>query len=186
MDVLNQLSTIYNDWLDKEKITEKETFIISRSGMHSGISVFKSQTGKIFLQYTYWFENIEDITNSIKQVYVELKDSILEDFINVYMVNNDEKAKISCYLNGDVVGSIIYPGLKKISYIDSPYWIGCGGMFTEDIESRGIGDFEYDIIFSVKKRLSNLDIDDILENYYLKYSDLIFENYRVFKESWEL
>jgi hypothetical protein len=153
--------------IDKEKLTEKEAFILSRSGMHSGISVFKNEIGKVFLQYTYWFKNDEDGTNYIKQVNTELSDTLLENYINVYMVNNDEKSKISCYLNGDIVGSIVYPGFKKISYVDSPYWIGCGSMFTEG-DSKGIGDFEYDVVFSVKKRLSNIYVDDILKNYLAK------------------
>jgi hypothetical protein len=171
--------------IDKEKLTEKEAFILSRSGMHSGISVFKNEIGKVFLQYTYWFKNDEDGTNYIKQVNTELSDTLLENYINVYMVNNDEKSKISCYLNGDIVGSIVYPGFKKISYVDSPYWIGCGSMFTEG-DSKGIGDFEYDVVFSVKKRLSNIDVDDILKNYYSTYSETVFETYKVFSKSWEL
>lgn len=170
--------------INKETVTEKESFILSRSGMHSGISVFKNEIGKVFLQYTYWFKNEEDDTNYIKQVNTELSDLLLEDYINVYMINNEEKSKIACYLNGDIVGSIVYPGLKKVSYVDAPYWIGCGSMFTEG--DNGIGDFEYDVIFSIKKRLSNLDIDDMLQNYYTEYSDTVFETYKVFKKSWEL
>jgi hypothetical protein len=165
--------------LDKEKITEKEAFIISRSGMHSGISVFKNEIGKVFLQYTYWFENPEDKTNSIKQIHIELQDSMFEDFIDVYMTNSDDKSKITCHLNDEIVGSMIYAGLDKVNYTDSPYWFGCGSMFTEE-DARSIGDFEYHIVFSVSKKLTMLQIKDLVENYDKKYTKIIFETYKVF------
>jgi hypothetical protein len=171
--------------IDIETITENESFIISRSGMHSGISIFKNQLDKIFLQYTYWFENEEDKTKSSKQVQVELKDIDLNDFINVYMTNDDEKAKISCYLNNNIVGSIIYSGLKKLSYVDSPYWFGCGSMFGDE-NTRGIGNFEYDIVFSIKKKLLTLDVEDILKNYDTKYCKRISGNFKIFNPNWEL
>jgi hypothetical protein len=171
--------------IDKEKLTEKESFIISRSGMHSGISVFKNQLDKVFLQYTYWFENEEDGTKSVKQVHVELKDSDMEDFVDLYMINDDDKAKISCYLNGNIVGSIVYSGFNKLSYKDSPFWIGCGSMFGDE-DTRGIGDFEYEIIFCSSKKILNLDVQDIIKNYDSKYSKNIFGNYKIFNPNLEL
>jgi hypothetical protein len=153
--------------IDKNKITETESFIISRSGMHSGISIFKNKLDKIFLQYTYWFEDENDGTKSVKQVQVELKDSDMEDFIEIYMNNDDLKAKISCYLNGNVVGSMIYSGYTKLSYVDSPYWFACGSMFGDD-DTKGIGDFEYEIVFALNKRLTNLEVQDLIKNYQTK------------------
>lgn len=155
--------------IDKETLTENESFIISRSGMHSGISIFKNQLDKVFLQYTYWFENEEDGSKSVKQVQIELKDSDLDDFIDVYMTNDDDRAKISCYLNNNVVGSMIYSGYTKLSYVDSPYWFGCGSMFGDD-NTKGIGDFEYEMVFALSKRLTNLDVQDLIKNYQTKYS----------------
>lgn len=171
--------------VDKEKLTENESFIISRSGMHSGISVFKNQLDKVFLQYTYWFENEDDESKSVKQIRFELKDSDLDDFINVYMINDDTKAKISCYLNDNIVGSIVYSGYKKLSYTDSPYWFGCGSMFGDE-NTRGIGDFEFDIVFSIKKKLVSLDVQDIIKNYDSKYVKKIFGNHKILNPNWEL
>jgi hypothetical protein len=170
--------------VDKDKLTENEAFIISRSGMHSGISVFKNQLGKVFLQYTYWFESEDDGSKSVKQVHVEVKDSDLEDFIEVYMTNDDSKAKISCFLNNNIVGSIVYSGYTKLSYVDSPYWFGCGSMFGDE-NTRGIGDFEYDIVFSAKKKLLNFDVQDIVKNYDTKYSKKIFGNSKILNPNLE-
>ena len=171
--------------VDKKILTETESFIISRSGMHSGISIFKNQLDKVFLQYTYWFENEEDGNKSVKQVQIELKDSDLDDFIDVYMTNDDDRAKISCYLNNNVVGSMIYSGYTKLSYVDSPYWFGCGSMFGDD-NTRGIGDFEYEIVFALNKRLTSLDVQDLIKNYQTKYSKKAFGNYKIFNPNWEL
>jgi hypothetical protein len=171
--------------IDKNKITETESFIISRSGMHSGISIFKNKLDKIFLQYTYWFEDENDGTKSVKQVQVELKDSDMEDFIEIYMNNDDLKAKISCYLNGNIVGSMIYSGYTKLSYVDSPYWFACGSMFGDD-DTKGIGDFEYEIVFALNKRLTSLEVQDLIKNYQTKYSRKVFGNYKIFNPNWEL
>lgn len=170
--------------IDKEKLTENESFIISRSGMHSGISIFKNQLDKVFLQYTYWFESEDDGTKSVKQVHVELKESDLEDFIDVYMSNDDNKAKISCFLNGNSVGSIVYSGYNKLSYKDSPYWFGCGSMFGEE-GTRGIGDFEFDVVFAANKKFLSLDVQDIIKNYDSKYARKIFGNYKILNPNWE-
>jgi hypothetical protein len=170
--------------VDKDKLTENEAFIISRSGMHSGISVFKNQLGKVFLQYTYWFESEDDGSKSVKQVHIEVNDSDLDDFIEVYMTNDDNKAKISCFLNNNIVGSIVYSGYKKLSYVDSPYWFGCGSMFGDE-NTRGIGDFEYDIIFAAKKKLLNFDVQDIIKNWDSKYTKKIFQTNKILNPNWE-
>ena len=38
---------------------EKESFLFSRNGMHSGISFYKDIFGEIFVTFTYWFKDKE-------------------------------------------------------------------------------------------------------------------------------
>ena len=38
-----------------DTLTEKESFMIARNGMHSGVSAFKDQYGDINVIFSYWF-----------------------------------------------------------------------------------------------------------------------------------
>ena len=58
-------------------------------------------------------------------------------------------------------------------------------MFGDE-NTRGIGNFEYDIVFSIKKKLLTLDVEDILKNYDTKYCKRISGNFKIFNPNWEL
>lgn len=171
--------------LNIQSLTAKESFIVSRNGMHSGISAFKNFLGKVYVQYTYWCKNpVQDMTFA-KQVQYELHNTEALDFIEVYMANDQKNNKIGCFFNGNLVGSIVYDGLDRIKYENIPYWFGCGGMFGDESD-RCVGDFEFDKVFAIKKKLYSVDIIDILKNYDTLYSSRVYETYKGFNKEWEL
>ncbi len=159
----------------EETLTERETFIISRNGMHSGISAFKDSYGNSNIVFTYWFKK-PDGTVLPKQVIYLLKETELEDFNEYTMIcdHNDEKI-ITCYVNGFEVGIIEYGEDTKESYKNCFYWFGCGSMIGPE-EYSHIGDFEYKLSFVLNKKLDIVDAQDIIDTYYDKYSHIIFEN----------
>jgi hypothetical protein len=158
-----------------ESLSQVESFILSRNGMHSGISAFKDSYDNINVVFQYWFRQ-PDGTTIPKQVIYLLKDNEINDFNEYTMIcdHYDEKV-IVCYLNGFEVGRIEYGDDIKESYKNCFYWFGCGSMIGPE-EYSHIGDFEYKLSFVLNKKLDIVDAQDIIDTYYDKYSHIIFEN----------
>jgi hypothetical protein len=158
-----------------ESLSQVESFILSRNGMHSGISAFKDSYDNINVVFQYWFRQ-PDGTTIPKQVIYLLKDNEINDFNEYTMIcdHHDEKV-IVCYLNGFEVGRIEYGDDIKESYKNCFYWFGCGSMIGPE-EYSHIGDFEYKLSFVLNKKLDIVDAQDIIDTYYDKYSHIIFEN----------
>jgi hypothetical protein len=168
-----------------EILTGKESFIIARNGMHSGISAFKDSLGSIIIQYTYWFENTAQGNSFVKQVQYQMTEHEVEHYIQVYMVNDMMRNKIECYFNGRKIGLIDYDGLKKVSYENSPFWLGCGGMIS-DSDNQNIGDFDFDLAFCIKKKLYQSTINDVVNKYNTEYSKVLVDDLRCFHDYWYL
>ena len=158
-----------------ESLSQVESFILSRNGMHSGISAFKDAYDNINVVFQYWFRQ-PDGTTIPKQVIYLLKDNEVNDFNEYTMIcdHYDEKV-IVCYLNGFEVGRIEYGDDIKESYKNCFYWFGCGSMIGPE-EHNAIGEFEYKLAFVLNKKLDIIDAQDIIDTYYDKYSHIIFEN----------
>jgi hypothetical protein len=48
------------------------------------------------------------------------------------------------------------------------------------------GEFEYELMFSIRKALDNDEIQHIIKNYKTEYCETIFEDNLIFKKDWEL
>ena len=66
--------------------------------------------------------------------------------------DNFEERKISCFVNGEKSGEILFESDEKLSYKNSFYWFGCGSMIGPE-EHNAIGDFEYKLTFVLNKKL---------------------------------
>ena len=62
-----------NESLEKEK----EAFLFSRNGMHSGISFYKDAFDEIFVTFTYWFKD-KDGKPQTRQIYHGLKNGLAD------------------------------------------------------------------------------------------------------------
>ena len=68
-----------------ELLTEKQAYIISRNGMHSGISAFKDSYDNINICFQYWFKTPEGI-NVPKEIICGLKQDEVNDFNEYTMI----------------------------------------------------------------------------------------------------
>ena len=169
-------------------LKQTDSFIISRSGAHSGISALKDEYEfASYIQYSYWFW--DNSTSSpkleVRQVHYKIEETDLDSFVELAMVHDSYERQIVCYYGGNVVGELNYTNDELPAlYNDSPYWFGCGSMFT-DGETQD-GEFEYDLMFSVRRALDNDEMQDIIANYKTEYCETIFEDNLIFKKDWEM
>lgn len=174
--------------INPNKLKKVDSFIISRSGAHSGISALTDEYEfASYIQYSYWFWDNSSNTPKleVRQVHHKIEETNFDSFLELALVHNANERHILCYYNGNVVGKLEYtkdelPAL----YDNSPYWFGCGSMLMDG--EKQIGEFEYDLAFSVRKALDNDEIQHILSNYKTEYCETIFEDNLIFKKSWEL
>jgi hypothetical protein len=168
-----------------ETLTEKESFMIARNGMHSGISAFKDQHGDINAMFTYWFRDKQGNPKP-KQLFHRLTDSELNEFNKYTMIcDHTDNKKISCYVNDNLIGDIFYKNDKKEPYANSFYWFGCGSMIGPE-EHRGFGEFEYSMTFVLNKAVPMNIVNDLIENYEEKYTDVVFNDLRKLKNDYKL
>jgi hypothetical protein len=167
-----------------ETLTQTESFLLARNGMHTGISAFKDSDDNNNVMFTYWFKDADDVP-SPKQIFYTLGDDILNEFNEYIMIGDDENETISCYINGKLIGEITYGDDRKQTYENSFYWFGCGSMIGPE-EHRAFGDFEYKMAFVLNKKISLDDINDLTENYEEKYTDIVFNDLRKIKNSYPL
>lgn len=160
-----------------ETLEVKQSWIIARNGMHSGISAFKDPYGNSNIVFTYWFKDKEG-EPVVKQIFYGLKDDELNEF-NEYTMICDHyiDRKIDCYINSHLVGTIHFEDCDKQSYEHAFYWFGCGSMIGPE-EHRGYGEFEYKLAFVLNKSLSILEAQDIIDNHADKYSHSVFNQLR--------
>ena len=174
-----------NAKLFPDTLTERESFILSRNGMHSGVSAFKDQHGVTKIMFTYWFADAKG-KPIVKQIWYSLKDNELNAFNKYTMICDDSvDKKISCYVNDDLVGEIFYKNYTKQSYLNAFYWFSCGSMLGPE-EHRGLGTFEYSMAFVINKEITLDDVDDLIQNYEEKYTDVIFNDLRKLKNDYPL
>lgn len=156
-----------------EKLQLGHSWLLSRNGMHSGISAFKDDFGHTNIVFTYWFRDKND-EPVVKQVFYGLTDDELNEFNEYTMIcDNYLDRKIDCYVNSHLVGTIYFEENEKQSYQGAFYWFGCGSMIGPE-EHRGYGEFEYKLAFVLNKHLSIIDVQDIIDNFADKYSHDVF------------
>lgn len=167
-----------------ETLINKESFILARNGMHSGISAFKANDGNINIMFTYWFKDDDD-SPTPKQVSYTLSEDVINEFNEFIMICNHENEIINCYVNGEVIGAINYGDDRKQTYENSFYWFGCGSMIGPE-EHRAFGEFEYNMAFVLNKEVSIDTIHDFVDNYEEKYTDIVFNDLRKIKNNYPL
>ena len=147
---------------------EKEVFLFSRNGKHSGLSVFLDKEDKLWVQCVYWL-----IDGNDQPIYMQIRQFIpkeSENSFNNYIITCDDKLKkIYFYINGNKLDEIDYSNKKKEDYSNSFFWLGCGDMLVEDEKYNGVGNFEYDVFIGLNKCLDIRDIYKIGNNYKTKY-----------------
>lgn len=174
--------------INSDVLKQTDSFIISRSGAHSGISALKDDYDfASYIQFAYWFWNNSTSTPKldVRQKFYKIDENDIDTFLDLALVHDSYERKMLCYYNGSVIDEITYtedelPAL----YNESPYWFGCGSMLA-DKETQD-GEFEYELMFSVKRALNNDDIQHIINNYKTEYCETIFDDYLVFKKDWEM
>jgi hypothetical protein len=166
-----------------ETLTNTESFLIARNGMHSGISAFRDQWDIINIMFTYWFRDA-DGNPDVKQVTYKVPELLMDGFNRYTMIcdHNNEK-KISCYVNDELVGEMLYGDSVKQSYEHAFYWFGCGSMIGPE-EHRAFGIFEYRLSFVLNKKLSLDELKDFIGNYKSKHSEVVFGELRRLKDSY--
>jgi hypothetical protein len=158
----------------------KETFAISRNGMHSGISAYRDESNNISISFTYWFKKeVNGKTEYYsKQIYTGLMPDEVNEF-NEYAMICDHflERNIKCYKNGKLVGVIAFEEGEKISYETAFYWFGCGSMIGPE-EHQCIGDFDFEMAFVLDIKLKIEQIQDFVDNFKTDYSHLVFNDLR--------
>lgn len=163
---------------------DKEYFMFSRNGMHSGISIYKDKEGFIHTVFSWWIIN-EKGENEYKSVSHKI-DNILIDETNEYvMICDDTKKEINCYFNNELVGFISYKNCERQIYENTFYWFGCGSMMCDE-EHRHIGDFDFDLSFLLNKKLEIEKVNDIAENYKKSYTTKMFDGILKLKDDFYL
>lgn len=164
----NDFSIFVRAKIKKENLVpNKDAFMFSRNGQHSGLSVYIDDMGQLCVRFCYWLHN-GVLGSEIKNIDFMLQKEIEAEF-NEYAVTCDNIKKVFYfYVNGVNVGVIDYDKQTKCNYSESFIWLGCGSMIMEE-DWRNIGEFEYDLIFGLDKKLEIDVITDIAKNYEVKY-----------------
>lgn len=176
------VSNRIDDWMEKdfvlhisakiypENLTDRQSFLIARNGMHSGINCFMDSNNKVNVGFIYWFKNDEN-QQIPKEVFYILNEKELESFNEYTMIcDSSSEKKIDCYVNSKLVGTINFDNDEKQCYENCFYWFGCGSMFAPE-EHRGIGgEFEYKLTFCLNKKINIDEVQDIIDNFATKYT----------------
>lgn len=161
-------------------IKGKETFAISRNGMHSGISVYKDDSDVLTIVFIYWFSKEVDGKKEFypKQIFTGLTQDEVDGFNEYTMIcDHFVERNIKCYKNGQLVGVIPFEEGEKVNYESSFYWFGCGSMIGPE-EHQHIGDFEFEMAFVLNVKLKIEEIQDFVDNFKTDYSHIVFNDLR--------
>lgn len=144
----------------------KEHFLFSRNGMHSGVSIYKSEDDKIHAVYQWWVKSDNSDKYEVKMVGQWIPDELANEYNEYIMIcDNDDEKNIKCYFNNILVGEIDFKNGEKKGYEESFYWFGCGSMLASEKEHMHIGDFDYELSFLINKKLELSEVNEISKNY---------------------
>lgn len=163
---------------------DKEYFMFSRNGMHSGISIYKDKENNIHAVFSWWIidENGENKYNSVTK---QIDKNLIDEHNEYVMICDDKEQEINCYLNEELIGVIYYKECKRHIYENTFYWFGCGSMMCTE-EHRHIGDFDFDLAFLLNKKLEISMVSDITINYVESYATKMFDGLKKLNESFYL
>ena len=161
-----------------------ESYILSRNGMHSGISIYKDNDGTHHTIFSWWIidENGEDKYLNISN---KIEPELINEFNDYVMICYNIKKEINCYFNNNFIGIISYKNKERQIYENTFYWFGCGSMMCPE-EHRQIGDYDIELSFLLNKKIKIEEVSDITKNYVESYTDEIFYGLRKIKEDFYL
>lgn len=163
---------------------DKECYIFSRNGMHSGISIYKDLNADIHAVFNWWVTD-ENGENQYKSVTRKIEKDYIHKYNEYTMICDDTKKEMNCYFNDELIGKILYPNCQKQKYENTFYWFGCGSMMCPE-EHRHIGDFEFDFAFLLNKKINIEEVYDITKNYKKLYTIEMFDGLRKLKNDFPL
>jgi hypothetical protein len=142
-------------------LTEDESFIFSRNGVHSGLSCYLNHLGNIVIRFSYWFKNKDNkvIHKHVEQILPENMEELFNDYI---IICNMRDENIKFYLFDKLIGIIDFKGLEKVDYTTAFFWLGCGSMIVEE-NFKNIGSFIYKLLFGLNVPLTYDEIIDIVQ-----------------------
>lgn len=140
------------------------SYLFSRNGKHTGISLIKDNSGTVSCTFSYWVNdnNGNSINKIIRHV---LPGNYVYNFNEYMMICDDEKKTIKCFINNLNVGSINYENHTKEDYSKAFIWFGCGTMFAEEEFYLHYGQYEYELTIGLDKSLTIDETDDLKKNY---------------------
>ncbi len=102
-------------------LTEDESFIFSRNGVHSGLSCYLNHLGNIVVRFSYWFKNKDNkvIHKHVEQILPENMEELFNDYI---IICNMRDENIKFYLFDKLIGIIDFKGLEKVDYTTAFFW----------------------------------------------------------------
>ena len=163
----------------------EDSFMISRHGKHSGISVRKMENGDLNVAFSYWFASDDgEEKNIYKNTVFTLPNDLKTEYNDYVMQCDHERKKIFCYVNKNHVGTITYGGLIKEDYTKSFIWFGCGSMIV-DLKYRGIGSFEFDEAFAISENVNIEKLYEIKDNH-KNYTTLLSNGLPILSNDMEL
>jgi hypothetical protein len=155
--------------INKEGLeNEKNHFLFSRNGQHSGITIFKNKLNQLFCTFGWWIEDEISGKSYYDEIPFQINEAIEEDENEYTMICDNAEKTIKCYFNGAEMGIIDYKNKKLKSYEKAFYWFGCGSMIVDD-EHRYIGDFDFHLAFLLDKALE-ISVADNLANHYENFT----------------
>jgi len=168
----NDFSLFLRVKIIKWLLTDKESFIFSRNGMHSGLSCYLDGANKIVIRFSYWFKN-ENNESIHKHIECILPEELEETFNDYTIICNMKNKNIKFYIFDKFIGEIEFNNLEKCDYSDAFFWLGCGSMIVEE-EFKNIGSFVYKLLFGLDVALTYEKVIDIDQNKQ-KYIDISSE-----------
>ena len=163
---------------------DKECYMFSRNGMHSGISIYRDVDGNLHAVFNWWIIDKKG-ENHFKSVTRKLEEDCIDKHNEYIIICNDKEKEMNCYFNNEFVGKISYPKCEKQKYENTFYWFGCGSMMCPE-EHRHIGDFNFDSAFLLNKAIDKEGVDDIIKNYKKEYTYELFDGLRKLNFSYPL
>jgi hypothetical protein len=97
--VANDFTIFVKVKINSDVLKQTDSFIISRSGAHSGISALKDEYEfASYIQYSYWFwdNSAASPKLEVRQVHYKIEETDLDAFVELAMVHDSYERKILC------------------------------------------------------------------------------------------
>lgn len=137
--------------------------ILSRPGKHSGFFFSNDKDGDGgYVKFMVWMNEKDYETPVYKDI--KLNKEECEKFHLLHATYDKEKGITEFFINGELKSSFKDEDYKgRVSYINEPYFIGCGNPFAPDPNYNNYGDFEYEYVGLIDKVVTKNEIERLQE-----------------------